>query len=170
MNADGSDPRPLTDGLHVKDQPAVSLDGETIAYRSTEQSGPNIYLMGRDGADPRQFTREAAGASRPVWFPDGRLAYLVRRRVERGGTVGVVQVADLVTGETRDLTPLTLSVTDLAISSGGDLLALVVQAEEDDVIVQKLYLFPLGGVAPASPVEVPRASASEMLLYPAFRP
>jgi len=78
MNADGSDPRQLTDGPGSSWSPAWSPDGTKIAFARGEPA--NVYVIGADGSGPRRLTSLTAGdesASRasmglnPSWSPDG---------------------------------------------------------------------------------------------------
>ncbi len=89
MNADGTEPKPLTsDGAK---EPAWSPDGGTIVYAARDITrcellptfdvicAWNIHKIGVDGSDHRQLTRATtphSAARSPVWSPDGsRLAF-----------------------------------------------------------------------------------------------
>jgi Tol biopolymer transport system component len=83
--------------------------------------------MNIDGSNPRPFTQTETSESNPAWFPDGRLGYLADQRDGRRTFTQVLR-ADLTTGATEAITPLDLSVSDFAISSDGNLLAIIVSA------------------------------------------
>src|SRR2546425_475550 len=108
----------------VNASPTVSPDGQTIAYVSTRNKDADIWLMARDGANQRQFTRSPQQReSEPHFLRDGTLAYLVERRgnnrpVQQGMRGG------LWTGGTTALPRADLAIASFAISAGGDLLAL----------------------------------------------
>jgi Tol biopolymer transport system component len=70
-NADGSDPRQLTNDERLKAHPVVTPDGTTIIYSSREHGTSAIWRMNVDGSQPRQI------ASAPVIYdfavaPDGK--------------------------------------------------------------------------------------------------
>ena len=62
MNADGSNPAYVTDGI----SPVWSPDGTWIAY-----SNGNIWAIHPDGTGAHAITNVAAGAFEPAWSPDG---------------------------------------------------------------------------------------------------
>ena len=75
VQTDGSGLAPLTE-FHsaVKDfNPVYSPDGKTLAFESYNREGIRgaIYLMDADGANVRQLTPRALGATTPSWSPDG---------------------------------------------------------------------------------------------------
>lgn len=73
----------LTRTEHGAFEPAVSPDGRSIAYVSTHDGNPELYLMGADGSEPRRLTEWRRDDMAPRWSPDGkRLAFLRR---EQGG-------------------------------------------------------------------------------------
>jgi Tol biopolymer transport system component len=51
--------------------PAISPDGSRIAYVSTRDGNPEIYLMNADGTDQRRLTTEPQADGRPAFTPDG---------------------------------------------------------------------------------------------------
>ena len=83
MNADGSDSkRILTPAKRPAqdEHPAWSPDGSTIAFTSTRDGNPEIYLCDGDGGNLRRITAHAAVDSHPSWSPDGkRLAFCSAR-------------------------------------------------------------------------------------------
>src|SRR5436309_5180950 len=56
VNLDGTGLTQLTRDS-VNASPTVSPDGQTVAYVSTRNKDSDIWLMGRDGSNQRQFTR-----------------------------------------------------------------------------------------------------------------
>ncbi len=74
MDADGSNPRQLTEGgtAEVNVDPSWSPDGTEIAFCSNRDGGSEVYLMARDGTHVRQLTHGAVGGVvHPSWSPDG---------------------------------------------------------------------------------------------------
>jgi serine/threonine protein kinase len=52
--------------------PAVSPDGEKIAFASYRSGTSDIWLASRDGTDPMQLTRRETHSGTPNWSPNGR--------------------------------------------------------------------------------------------------
>jgi Tol biopolymer transport system component len=77
VNADGSNPRNLTNSPANDSSPAWSPDGTRIAFVSDRDGNPEIYSMSAaDGAGVTRHTSNTFADSNPVWSRDGRLAYL----------------------------------------------------------------------------------------------
>jgi TolB protein len=82
MNADGSDPRNLSNLPDRFDwEPVWSPDGTQIAFVSislADQSDAEIYVMNADGSDVHAVTSGGGAEGFPVWSPDGgQLAYQI---------------------------------------------------------------------------------------------
>jgi Tol biopolymer transport system component len=148
--------------------PTVSPDGQTIAYVSARDRQYDIWLMGRDGSNQRQFTRSPQQReSEPRFLRDGSLAYLVERR-EGNRTVQQVVRADLATGTVTPISGIDLAIATFAVSSSGDLIALVVNAEPQNRRnpQYKVYILPVGT---GTPVPMP-TTGLEQMMSPTFRP
>jgi Tol biopolymer transport system component len=80
MSAQGTDERRLTDDAFEEHDPRWSPDGSRIAFVSNRTGAWEIYMVDRDGGEPRRVTRCAGGrAGTPVWSPDGkRIAFLAQ--------------------------------------------------------------------------------------------
>jgi serine/threonine protein kinase len=70
-NADGSDPKPLTDSAADDFAPEVSPDGHTIIFNSGRTSLYQVWRMDIDGGNPKQLT-EGTGVPTFSISPDGR--------------------------------------------------------------------------------------------------
>lgn len=69
---EGGDATALTSGLAWDMQPRYSPDGRRIAFTSDRGGGDNLWLMDRDGSDPRPVTEESFRLlNSPAWTPDG---------------------------------------------------------------------------------------------------
>jgi len=79
MPIDGGEARPLTRGHALDVQPRFSPDGSRIVFSSDRDGLDNIWVMNRDGSNPRQVTREnERQVKAPIWTPDGQ--YIIARK------------------------------------------------------------------------------------------
>jgi Tol biopolymer transport system component/imidazolonepropionase-like amidohydrolase len=75
----GGEAKPLTTGVAWDMQPRYSPNGKWIAFTSDRSGGDNIWVMGRDGSDPRQVTKETFRLlNQPAWSPDSE--FIVARK------------------------------------------------------------------------------------------
>jgi TolB protein len=70
MNADGTDQTRLMD--RPGDEPALSPDGQFIAFTGCRDDNCDVYVVNYEGRDERRLTRHRAFDGTPVWSPDGR--------------------------------------------------------------------------------------------------
>lgn len=79
MPATGGEAKVLRQGKAMEVQPRFSPDGKKISFTSDAGGGDNIWIMNRDGSDPKQITKENFRLlNNAVWTPDGK--YLVARK------------------------------------------------------------------------------------------
>jgi TolB protein len=71
MNADGSDPRNLTDSTTSDMYPAWSPDGQYIVFQSNRDGNWEIYVIEADGSNPRNLTNHEGTDLLPAWSSDG---------------------------------------------------------------------------------------------------
>ncbi|MEO8394979.1 MAG: TIR domain-containing protein [Chloroflexota bacterium] len=71
MNADGSDPRRLTNNAAMDMNPAWSPDGLQIAFDSKQDGNAEIYAMNADGSNPYKLSDNPAFNAYPAWSLDG---------------------------------------------------------------------------------------------------
>ena len=164
---DGSGVKALTTDS-VSQTPTVSPDGGTVAYASVRNKNYDIWLMGRDGANQRAFTRTLQqNETEPRFLRDGSLAFLVERR-EEGRNVRQVMKADLATGTLTPLTGTDVTISGFAVAPAGDLIALVVPADPTNRRnpMYRIYLQPIGG---GLPTPIP-AGPTEQMVSPVFLP
>jgi imidazolonepropionase-like amidohydrolase/Tol biopolymer transport system component len=75
----GGEAKALTHDVAWEMQPRYSPDGKTIAFTSDQGGGDNIWIMNRDGSNPRAVTKESFRLlNSPSWSPDGQ--YIVARK------------------------------------------------------------------------------------------
>jgi imidazolonepropionase-like amidohydrolase/Tol biopolymer transport system component len=71
MPITGGEAKALAGGMAWDMQPRYSPDGRWIAFTSDRAGGDNIWVMKRDGSDPRQVTKESFRLlNSPTWTPD----------------------------------------------------------------------------------------------------
>ena len=76
MDADGKNPRNLTNNPGDDLFPAWSPDGQRIVFTSLRDGNNEIYVMGAAGRNPYRLTNNPAFDICPVWSPDGqRIAF-----------------------------------------------------------------------------------------------
>ena len=71
MDADGGNPRNLTNHEALDQTPDWSSDRMRIAFSSDRDRNWEIYVMNPDGANPINLTNHPARDGRPDWSPDG---------------------------------------------------------------------------------------------------
>ena len=75
MDADGGNKTQITHaGLNV--YPAWSPDGARIAFRSLKNGAAGLFVMEKNGSNPKRLAPDRNITSNPAWSPDGqRIAY-----------------------------------------------------------------------------------------------
>src|SRR5919108_1371980 len=92
VSADGGEPRQLTDGDFVDNDPAWAPVGTHLAFISARHedrdydNASDIWIISADRGEPRRLTDTAGPVSSPVFSPDGRaIAYLGQRYRNESG-------------------------------------------------------------------------------------
>ncbi len=79
MNADGSNPRRLTENTAHDQAISWSPDGTRLVFMTNRDGNWQIYTMNPDGSDPRNLTNDDGTHLFPAWSPDGtRIAYVTQ--------------------------------------------------------------------------------------------
>jgi TolB protein len=85
---DGSGDRAITtEGSNFR--PAWSPDGSLIAFSSTRDGEPDVYVMRADGSDVRRITDDPASDWAPAWSPDGAA---IAFNSNRSGTFDIYRI------------------------------------------------------------------------------
>lgn len=74
-DADGSNPRNLTNHPAFEGWPAWSPDGHRIAFAANRNSSYQIFVMNADGGNVRLVANTEGRATAPKWSPDGKTIY-----------------------------------------------------------------------------------------------
>ena len=75
----GGEAKAMTQGIAWDMQPRFSPNGKWIAFTSDRAGGDNIWIMNRDGSNPKQVTKEDFRlVNSPSWTPDSE--YIVVRK------------------------------------------------------------------------------------------
>ena len=72
MNIDGSNARQLTSDEKGESSPSFSPDGKWIAFISSKDGGPQLYLLPSSGGEAKKLTNISTGISDPKWSPDSK--------------------------------------------------------------------------------------------------
>lgn len=114
MADDGTGLRALTQGPKDSAHVVWSPDGQQIAFVSTRDGSPAVYLMAADGSHQRRVSMRGTPVSGgPAWSPDGRLLAYPTHGADLQGIV----VIDLNTGAQRNVNKEALSTASLTWSS-----------------------------------------------------
>jgi WD40-like Beta Propeller Repeat len=105
------DLRQLTDDPGDDMLPAWSPDGRSIAFVSTRDGNPEIYVMGADGGRQRRLTDHPGGDWRPAWLPDSRALMFVS---DRAGSNDIyrLDVPDEASSQSPEPTPVVAGPAD----------------------------------------------------------
>jgi len=74
-NADGSEPRNISNHMAFDGWPAWSPDGKQIAFSSNRRANYQIHIMNADGSGVRLVSNTEGRATEPRWSPDGKTIY-----------------------------------------------------------------------------------------------
>jgi TolB protein len=84
-NADGSDPKNISNHMAFDGWPAWSPDGQQIAFSSNRRANYQIFIMQADGSNVRLLANTEGRATEPRWTPDGKKIFFTNcRKVDFG--------------------------------------------------------------------------------------
>jgi Tol biopolymer transport system component len=91
VNADGSQPRVVTESLNLRSAPAWAPDDSSLTVSADDHSTPRLFKISMDGRSIASITTNYA--AEPVWAPDGRAI------VYSGPDIGTTFPIEAVTSE-----------------------------------------------------------------------
>ncbi len=97
---DGGPPTRLTTSEFGCFEPAVSFDGQWLAWGASTDGNAEIWVARSDGSAPRRLTTEPTDDTAPAFLPDGRISWIATR-----GGLPRVWVSDLSGADARPLRP-----------------------------------------------------------------
>lgn len=74
-DADGANPKNLTNHWSFDGWPAWSPDGRTIAFAGNRNAAYQIFLMDPDGGNVRLLANTDGRGTAPKWSADGKAVY-----------------------------------------------------------------------------------------------
>lgn len=80
VNIDGTDLQNLTNNTLPDSFPAVSWDGQKIAFAAIVAEAPSLFMMDIDGQNLVQLTDDDSQNIMPTWSPDGQQIAFVSNR------------------------------------------------------------------------------------------
>jgi dipeptidyl aminopeptidase/acylaminoacyl peptidase len=72
MGVDGQGARQISNREKGESSPAFSPNGKWISYVSSQDGGPQLYVMPTGGGEARKLTKLSTGVSDPQWSPDSK--------------------------------------------------------------------------------------------------
>jgi uncharacterized protein YjdB len=152
MNADGSDPRRLTDTPASEAAPAWTPDGKRIVYASnaagTSTGTFHLWIMNADGTNQRQLTEGPQSDFQPAVSPDGRA---VAFTTDRNGNYDIY-LMNLDGSNVRQFTSAPAPETTPVWLAAGRLTYLLQQPERNTVNSRVMQAdVATGTVTPISP-------------------
>ena len=114
--------RPVTSYPGEEWAPALSHDGDHLAYVRAPEGTPNLYVTLLGFGEPLLLSRDAVA---PAWAPDDRQIAFVRHREEEGETLDDVLLVPALGGPERRLATVAMGHSHtVSFSPDGELLAL----------------------------------------------
>ena len=152
MNADGSDPRRLTDTPASEAAPAWTPDGKRIVYASNAAGASSgtfhIWVMNADGANQRQLTAGPQSDFQPAVSPDG---HTVAFTTDRNGNYDIY-LMNIDGSNVRQFTRAPAPETNPVWLAAGRLAYLLQQPERNTVNSRVMRAdVATGTVTPISP-------------------
>ncbi|MCR2821025.1 S9 family peptidase [Lederbergia panacisoli] len=153
INLNEKIPQQWTFGENKTNSPVWSPDGSKIAFVSTRNGKPQIFVLSKAGGEAKQITDCKNGATSPVWSPCGKkLAFSVKL----GKDETILDKAETDKKEEKELKPLEIEKMKHKSDAAGFIdmeqfnQIAVVNIESGDVelIVQGKHNFQIGSWSP----------------------
>jgi TolB protein len=91
MEADGSNPRPVTNNSSINLFPSWSPDGDSLLYTSYRNGQPQVWRISRGARTNGQLLRDGIPKLRGVWGPDNAGILLV---IAQGATTDLLRIRE----------------------------------------------------------------------------
>ena len=110
MNADGTEPRPVTGSSLDEAYPSWDPQGRSVVFVSERDGDKEVYIMRLDGTGLANLTRHPADDWTPAWSPDGQWIAFASFRDENWELYAVrsdgTELIQLTQNEVSDLSPV----------------------------------------------------------------
>ncbi len=135
-------PRQVTTGPGPESDPAISPDGESVAFVATIEGRTDLWIVDAAGGRPLRLTEGPEPAASPAWHPDGRTIFYVS---------GIEEAAEIRKVPRFGGPPQTVvrNARDPAVSPDGRSLAFVREGQRGSLLV---WVAPLDDPEKARPV------------------
>jgi Tol biopolymer transport system component/tRNA A-37 threonylcarbamoyl transferase component Bud32 len=144
------EPRRLTIQPGNACHPAVSADGQWVAYYRYVGDTRDLWVISTRGGTPNRITADAVDDWHAAWSPDGRRLAFASERGEGGRSIWMVEIANgQPAGEFHRLTPPRLPALFPAWSPDGNQIAFLGHSGGHNYV----YLVPSDGSEPPRRIE-----------------
>jgi TolB protein len=136
---DGENLERLTPYRDYSYAPAISPDGEFIAFVSEQNNSTNLFIVDTDGSNEQQITFSHESKRQPVWSPDG--TRILFQTYNNGAPI--LEVVNINGSERKRLVELSSPLGSISWSPDGT--QILYEVENSAVIGTTLYIINADG-------------------------